>query len=237
MDIRNRHYDTLDRANLINYKSLSCRSFTLVELLVVIAIIAILSMLLLTSISRARWEAHRIACVNNLKQINLGFLMYAGDWNGYFIPADYQGDGRYYWPFGLDQYVGGNADDAFHFGCAGGYKSSKVWYCPGRIPKNIEFRSNRIDYGYNVYLGGYSSGVFKKIDNITVPAKTMLCVDSKCPGANYGMSYIIANSDDRLPARHNNNFNTLFTDGHIKGLSFYSSIPVPVTTNLINGTW
>jgi prepilin-type N-terminal cleavage/methylation domain-containing protein len=59
--------------------------FTLIELLVVIAVIAMLAALLLPVISSARAKAKRTTCLNNLKQINLGVGMYAGD-NGDTLP-------------------------------------------------------------------------------------------------------------------------------------------------------
>lgn len=57
------------------------RGFTLIELLVVIAVIALLAAILFPVFARARENARRTSCMSNMKQLGLGMLQYAQDYD------------------------------------------------------------------------------------------------------------------------------------------------------------
>jgi prepilin-type N-terminal cleavage/methylation domain-containing protein/prepilin-type processing-associated H-X9-DG protein len=59
------------------------RAFTLLELMLVMAIIAILISLLLPALVFARLKTNRIKCVSNLKEIGIGFHLFANDHQGH----------------------------------------------------------------------------------------------------------------------------------------------------------
>lgn len=89
------------------------RAFTLIELLVVIAIIAILAAILFPVFAQAKAAAKKTVALSNVKSINLGEIMYMGDYDDVFVPYFSGYDTQnytynppsQYWPSLLSPYI------------------------------------------------------------------------------------------------------------------------------------
>ena len=85
----------MNKRKMLARRSVSEAGFTLVELLVVIAIIALLMAILLPALGRAREMGKRAVCMNQIKQLQVAWMMYC-DNNSEKVPA---GDIGYAWSF------------------------------------------------------------------------------------------------------------------------------------------
>jgi prepilin-type N-terminal cleavage/methylation domain-containing protein/prepilin-type processing-associated H-X9-DG protein len=143
------------------FSSSELKAFTLIELLVVIAIIAILAAILFPVFATAREKARQTACLSNLKQIGLGLMQYAQDydsrfpgWNTTYANKPQEVDSpTKNWKFKVDPYIKGGTPKTQTVGGVM-MPSGGVWRCPS-IDKWKEFVSNAVrpataSYGMNM---------------------------------------------------------------------------------------
>lgn len=108
-------------------------AFTLIELLVVIAIIALLAAILFPVFARARDNARRTACSSNLKQIGLGVLQYAQDYDE-TLPTNGPGPGLNFNPADTTSDYANTSIVNWMASVQPYIKNWQVYICPSAVP-------------------------------------------------------------------------------------------------------
>ena len=188
--------------------------FTLIELLVVIAIIAILMSLLMPALNRARLHGKRAACMGNLKQLTLSWIMYADENDDRIVAANPNGSGWVEW---LQ-----NANATEEEKLKGLRDGTLYRYCPNvksyRCPTGV--RGEVVTYAIVDAMNGYSGHpwsngmTFKNRSTIKAPGTRLVFVDEGRLSPNsWTVWFTKPTWWDQITRRHGQGTTVSFADG------------------------
>ncbi len=223
--------------------------FTLIELLVVIAIIAILAAILFPVFATAREKARQTSCASNEKQIGIGFLAYAQDYDEVLPQASTNGSAgttANAWDRRLASYL-------MKITVAGNFYTNQnaVFHCPsdtakdggGNPVRSYTMVQTYRNCCYAVGIGGAFDGTPCPLSIIGSPGQTFMATEQSNSGAIMGSNNFAAVSrpigitgytgqdvDHPGIAFHNNGWNYLYCDGHVKWNTPESTLKTPGVT-------
>ena len=206
--------------------------FTLIELLVVIAIIAILAAILFPVFARARAKAQANTCLSNVKQLTLGVLMYANDYDERVVPASGSWNTPPSWKAFIYPYIK-NAD---LFRCPSYFPMSVSGMAGDDIPGTNPAVRFQASYALNACSNingtpptSYYCGGAMSMAEIPKPAETLFIVESGSWWGPYWDNQY-PSTKPQIVANHNRQSNYGFLDGHAKSM-------MPTATNLVQNMW